>query len=194
LDKLRSELASAARSITIIHASRMQAWKGHRLLLNALKRLAPVPDWSCWIVGGPQRDSERKYCDSLAKLTHELGLSAKVRFLGQRDDAPLLMQLADIHCQPNERPEPFGIAFIEALYSGLPVVTTRFGGATEIVDGTCGRLVSPANVQELSETLATLMRDSSLRLQLGSAGPERARSLCAPESQLNRIRDVLAWR
>jgi glycosyltransferase involved in cell wall biosynthesis len=190
--RMRGELATPAGSVTIIHASRMEAGKGHRALLAALARLAHVPEWCCWIVGGPQRESERWYFDSLAKRSQTMGLSARVRFFGQREDVPLLMRLADIHCQPNEHPEAFGIAFIEALYSGLPVVTTRMGGATEIVDDSCGRLVSPRNVQELSDVLAALIRDSGLRRQLGLAGPEHARALCGPATQLSRIRDVLA--
>ena len=56
-------------------------------------------------------------------------------------DVPRLLAAADIHCQPNISPEPFGIAFIEALAAGLPVVTSAIGGAIEIVDDTCGRLV-----------------------------------------------------
>jgi glycosyltransferase involved in cell wall biosynthesis len=192
LAKLRGELAPPDGTITIIHASRMQSMKGHRLLLSALSRLADGPNWSCWIVGGPQRDFERRYFESLARQAETLGVSGRVRFLGQREDAVLLMQLADIHCQPNEGPEAFGISFVEALYSRLPVVTTRLGGAAEIVTDACGRLVSPGNVQELSDTLSALLRDSSLRLRLGRAGPERARSLCGPEAQLSRIRDVLS--
>lgn len=192
LERLRGDLAQPSGSVTIIHASRMQAGKGHRVLLNALSRLEPLPDWSCWIVGGPQRASEQEYFASLGRQADALGLSRRVRFLGQRQDAPVLMQLADIHCQPNESPEPFGIAFVEALYCGLPVVTTGFGGATEIVDETCGRLVAPGHIQQLSEVLATLVGDSDLRRKLGLAGREHAHSLCNAEAQYRRIRDALA--
>ena len=56
----------------------------------------------------------------------------------QRDDVPRLLAAADIFCQPNLGPEPFGIGFVEALSAGLPVITTATGGALEIVDGDCG--------------------------------------------------------
>ena len=65
----------------------------------------------------------------------------RVRFLGQRSDIPDVLGAADIHCQPNVDPEPFGVAFVEALHAGLPVVTTAIGAAPEVVDATCGVLV-----------------------------------------------------
>ena len=64
-----------------------------------------------------------------------------MRFLGERRDVAACMRAADIHCQPNTAPEPFGLAFVEALYAGLPVVTTALGGALEILTDACGVLV-----------------------------------------------------
>ena len=66
-----------------------------------------------------------------------------MRWLGQRRDVPELLAAADIYCQPNVGAEPFGIVFVEALYTGLPVVTTALGGALEIIDASCGVLVPP---------------------------------------------------
>ena len=71
-------------------------------------------------------------------------MGERVAFLGARDDVPDLLAQADIFCQPNQSPEPFGIVFIEALQSGIPVVSSRLGGAAEIVDDTCGILIPPA--------------------------------------------------
>ena len=81
---------------------------------------------------------------------------------------------ADIHCQPNTGPEPFGIAFVEALYAGLPVVTTRLGGALEIVNETCGVLVPPGDAGALAAALRRLIADPAERSRLGRAGPARA--------------------
>jgi glycosyltransferase involved in cell wall biosynthesis len=54
-EKLRSSLNTPAEAVVLIQASRMQPWKGHPLLLDALGRLAHLPHWICWIAGGPQR-------------------------------------------------------------------------------------------------------------------------------------------
>ena len=121
----------------------MEAWKGHRLLLEALGRLRHVPGWVLWVAGGAQRPYEARYLAELEAQATELGIRGRVRFLGQRSDVPRLLRAADIHCQPNLGPEPFGIAFIEALQARLPVVTTAMGGPLEIIDGSCGVLVAP---------------------------------------------------
>lgn len=185
-------LARQEGMVTILHATRMDPGKGHRVLLDALSRIASIPGWRCWFAGEAQRASEVRYAEEIRHRSAAMGLSSKVTFLGFREDAPALMCLADVYCQPNERPEPFGIAFIEALGRGLPVVTSAFGGAIEIVDETCGRLVTPGNSQELAAVLASLIRDGDLRRKLASAGPARAHALCDPQKQLQELRNALA--
>ena len=92
-----------------------------------------------------------------------------MRFLGQRADVPRLMAAADIFCQPDIGPEPFGIVFIEALYAGLPVVTSAFGGAVEIVDETCGILTAPGDTAAVATAVRSLIQDPSRR-QPGCGG------------------------
>ena len=101
------------------------------------------------------------------------------------------MSAADIFCQPNSGPEPFGIVFVEALCAGLPVITSDFGGGAEVVDGTCGVLTPPGDAAAVAEALAGLIRDPARRAVLGNGGPDRARQLCDPARQLNRLRMLL---
>ncbi len=98
---------------------------------------------------------------------------------------------ADVHCQPNTHPEPFGIAFVEALDAGLPVVTFDFGGASEIVTPACGVLLPPGDRGALSGALQALVDQPSRRAVLGGAGPARARALCDPGTQVARLERVL---
>ncbi len=181
-DRVRAGMETAAEAIVVIMASRLEPWKGHRLLLEAVATLDRR--YTVWIAGGAQKSSEQEYLDDLVAHAPPC-----VRFLGQRRDVRELMSAADIHCQPNVGPEPFGIAFIEALHAGLPVVTTRMGGALEIVDDTCGILVAP----EPSGVAAALGRlaDPEERRRLGVAGPARARSLCDPSKQAERLEKLL---
>jgi glycosyltransferase involved in cell wall biosynthesis len=97
------------------------------------------------------------------------------------------MQAADVHCQPNSGPEPFGLAFVEALYASLPVITTDMGGAAEIVTRDCGVLVPPGDPAALRAALQTLVGNAGLRRALGVAGPARAAALCDPTKQLAQL-------
>lgn len=188
---LRSELNTPENAVVIIQVSRLERWKGHSLLLSALGQLRDRDDWIVWIAGGVQRPQEAEYLQELKEQAEKLGIVERIRFLGQRSDVSQLLAAADIHCQPNMGPEPFGIAFIEALYAGLPLVTTAMGGGKEIVDDSCGYLVPPDDVKALNEALRALIVNPELRATLGSGGKIRADYLCNPHKQINQLHDIL---
>ncbi len=190
-EAVRAELKTAPEAVVVIQVSRMEEWKGHRPHLSALARLGGVPGWACWMVGGAQRPHEARYLEALRAEAAALGIGARVNFLGQRGDVARLLAAADIHCQPNSGPEPFGITFVEALYAGLPVVTTAIGGALEIVDGSCGMLVEPNDPAALAAALGKLIEDGELRARLGAAGPARAAALCDPRAQMAALERAL---
>jgi glycosyltransferase involved in cell wall biosynthesis len=188
----RAELRTEEDATVIIQVSRMEAWKGHAIHLEALSLLKDVPGWVCWMVGGAQRASEKMYLEELQRIASRLGISERVRFPGQRNDVQRLLAAADIFCQPNTGPEPFGIAFVEALYARLPVLTTAIGGACEVLDESCGVLVPAGDAQALAASLRRLLSDKTLRLDLGSAGPARALRICDPATQMSKLQRVYA--
>jgi len=188
---LRMSLDTPDQAVVIVQASRCEPWKGHSLLLEALARIGEIPGWMWWQVGGPQRRTEATFLDSLRARAERLSLSGRIRWLGQRCDVPTLLAASDIHCQANLRPEPFGIAFVEALGAGLPIVSADHGGAAEIVDDTCGLLVPPGDPDYLADALRSLIVDADRRKQLGQGGPARARALCDPHTQVRRLADAL---
>jgi glycosyltransferase involved in cell wall biosynthesis len=189
---VRAELHTPPEATVIIQASRMEAWKGHTLHLQALGMLRHLPNWLCWQVGGAQRPHEARYVEKLKRLAAQHGVADRIRFLGERSDVARLMAAADIHCQPNQAPEPFGIAFIEALSAQLPVLSTAMGGALEIVDDSCGILVPPDDAPALAKSLQHLIESPALRARLGKAGPSRAHHLCDPEQQMARLHTCLS--
>ena len=135
---VRQALHTPPDDVVVVMASRMEAWKGHRVLLAALERMRAVPGWTCWIVGGAQSPDEEAYERELRSAARVFGLEARIRFTGQRADVPSLLAAADLYCQPNTAPEAFGVVFVEALYAGLPVITSGIGGPLEILDRECG--------------------------------------------------------
>jgi glycosyltransferase involved in cell wall biosynthesis len=188
---IRAELDTRAGDTIIIQTSRMEEWKGHNLHLEALGLLKSVRGWTCWMVGGGQRTAETKYLEELKRRAAQLGIADRVRFTGERADVRRLLSASDIHCQPNVKPEPFGIAFVEAMLAGLPVVTTAIGGAKEVVNESCGALFEEGDVQGLAEALRALITNPERRAELGARGTVRARQLCDPASQLSRLHGLL---
>lgn len=188
---LRKQLGAWEEDVVILQVSRLEPWKGQALLLSALNKLREIPNWICWQVGGPQRPHEAQYFEGLKRYAKELGIADRVQFLGQRRDVPSIMTAADIYCQPNSGPEPFGIALIEALLAGLPIVTTAMGGALEIVDESCGILVPPRDIEAFASALHRFIEDGSLRAAVGACGPGRAAKLCDPVGQMGQLYDAL---
>ncbi|HLN03145.1 MAG TPA: glycosyltransferase family 4 protein [Bryobacteraceae bacterium] len=187
----RRELGVEEQPAVIIQVSRYEAWKGHLLHLRALAELRDTPAWVCWMVGGPQNAADQRQFDEVQRSARALGIADRIRFLGQRSDVARLLAGADIFCQPNLGPEPFGIVFIEALWAGRPVVTTAIGGALEILNDSCGLLVQPNDPGSLAAALRRLIESPGLRRRLGQAGPSRARQLCDPASQMRALRELL---
>ena len=186
--EVRHALGESDDTIVILMAARMEPWKGHRVLLDAAQQLRG--NVTIWIAGGAQRPEEAAYLDELSRSAaahHDM----RVRFLGERADVPRLMRGADVYCQPNALPEPFGVAFVEALAAAVPVVTVAAGGALEIVDETCGILVPQATANGVATALQRLIDDQPYRRALGQCGPSRAMRIADPAMALQKIDQVL---
>jgi glycosyltransferase involved in cell wall biosynthesis len=191
-NEVRRILNTSPADVVLIQVGRLEALKGHKDMIAALTQLRDLPSWKYWIVGGPQRPSDLQYLNELERAVDQAGLNDRVRFIGERTDVPVLLRAADVYCQPNARPEAFGISFVEALAAGLPVVTSGIGGAREIVDETCGILTPPGDIDALAAALIRVASDPELRTRLGAAAKGRPEKLCEVPRQMKRIEQVLS--
>jgi glycosyltransferase involved in cell wall biosynthesis len=180
-----SSVTKSHRFVILI-ASRLQRSKGHVILIDALSMLPAALDWECWIAGAPQRASEHAYLEELRHRAAAVHASGRLRFLGHRDDVPRLLAAADVMCQPNTKPEGFGLAYIEAMAVGTPVVTTDIGAARELIDDTCGVLVAPDDPRAVA---AAITRIATTRHRCD--GRARAREMCCEDVALPRLAGVL---
>ena len=93
---------------------------------------------------------------------------------GETADVVSHLVAADVVVVPS-RNEGMGRVVVEAMALGLPVVAAAVGGIPAvIIDGECGRLVGPDDVEALAASLVELGRDPGLRRKLGDAAQERA--------------------
>ena len=189
---VREELNTPGDATVLIQVSRMEAWKGHAVVVDALGLLRSQPDWVWWVVGGAQRPEEAAYAAELTDRARHLGINERIRWLGERKDVPRLLAATDVHCQANIGPEPFGIAYVEALAAGLPTVASRAGGAMEIVDDSCGILVPPGDSRALAAALGRLFTDRPFRRKLAGGAAARARHISDAATQMHRLADALS--
>ena len=100
-------------------------------------------------------------------LAAQLGVVERVHFLGYRRDMPDLMRAADMFVFPS-RYEACSLAILEALASGLPVLTAVTAGGAEILTPSCGHvLTDPDDAQALTQTLQGWISDPQQRQQMG---------------------------
>ena len=164
--ELRAALEAAEGSVVLLALASLVRRKGLDVLLAALAKI-PEPSVILWIAGdGPERAA-------LEMQAERLGLSARVRFLGRREDAAGLLAASDVLVLPSRR-EGLGVAALEAMAAQKPVVATRVGGLAEaVVDGRTGLLVEPEDADGLAAAIARLVREPETRAKLGAAGPAR---------------------
>ena len=141
--------------------------KGLRFLLEAVAQMgkaAARPVCQVLIVGeGPAEEQ-------LRVLAEELGIASRVIFAGVRRDIPQLLPVLDAFVLPSLY-EGFGIAILEAMAAGLPVVATTVGGIPEFVtDGMTGRLVEPGNAEALADAIQAVLANPEQARQMGLRG------------------------
>jgi len=116
------------------------------------------------IVGdGPERESLEAHAGTL-------GLQSRVRFVGARNDIPEVLAAADLFVLGSRTREGFGVAVVEAMAVGLPVIATAVEGVPEVVvHERTGVLVPPRNPTALKRAVAELVEQPAVRRRLGRA-------------------------
>ena len=158
-----------ARPRLIVALGRLVGYKGFDILLQAIKRI----DARAVIIGeGPLRTE-------LAALADHLGISDRLTLAGRlpRDEVKALLHAADVFAMPSTMiAEGFGLAQLEAMSAGRPVVNTSLPTAAPLVarNDLEGLTVPPGDPVALADALDRLLRDPSLAQRLGAAGQARA--------------------
>ncbi|MDT0318375.1 glycosyltransferase family 4 protein [Streptomyces millisiae] len=155
----------------VVAAGRLVRSKRHELLVRAFARVvAERPDWQLRIYGNGDQE------EPLRELINELGLYNNAFLMGKATPMDGEWVKASIATVTSSF-EPFGMTIVEAMRSGLPVVSTdcEYGPAEIIRDGEDGRLVPVGDEEALAGALLDLIRDDALRHRMRAAALENSR-------------------
>lgn len=176
---------AASSGAVIGTACRLAAVKGLVYLVRAFALLrGEFEDARLEIAGsGPE-------LSALEREIHSLGLDASVALLGWQGELPPLLRRWDVFVLPS-LDEALGIAALEAMAHGLPVVASAVGGLPELVEqGRTGWLVPPADPTALAERLRWMLLNAPERLAMGTAAQARARRCFSTERMVRDISQV----
>ncbi len=187
---LRSQLLAATHTalgepLVLLSVGRLRYYKG---LDDLIRAMPDLPGVVAVIVGvGPMEAAWKA-------LAQRLGVADRVIFVGEVSDEALpdYYHAADIYAIPaNSRAEAFGIAILEAMASGLPVISTEVGTATSWINqhGATGLVIPPRDPQAIVQAVNAL-RDAALRRTMGEAAQQRVRAEFTLDRMIARIEAV----
>ena len=149
--------------------------KGHDVFVHAAALIAARRRAVDFVVIGEDKSSEMNHRRSLESLVAELSLAGVVSMPGWRDDMPATLSALTLFVSA-ARSEPFGLAIVEAMAVGLPIVATASEGAVEIIDdGVTGKLVPVDDPEALAQAIEDLLDDPRERARLGHNASRAAR-------------------
>lgn len=169
--RVRRELGVGEADLLVLAIGSLMKRKGHRVLLEAMRRVDAEGGTPAWKVAIAGEGAERA---DLEAFIAEHGLGGRAILLGNRDDVPDLQAAADIFAMPSLW-EGLPLAVLEAMFAANPVIATTASGIPEaITHDENGLLIPPGDPDALAASLRRLLRDPALRERLGSRARARA--------------------
>lgn len=171
----------------VVCVARLVPVKGVDYLIRAIPLLSQLNNRiSLLVIGdGPQRSD-------LEKLALELGLRDKVKFLGAlpHEQIPLYLNVADVFVQSSLH-EGLGIALIEAMSCGIPVIGTKVDGIMDIIeDNQNGFLVPPRDSEAIAKAVKKIFADEDIRSRFIAKGLETVKDKFQWDDVLPKIEEV----
>jgi glycosyltransferase involved in cell wall biosynthesis len=193
LERFANALPASKREVVgrddvpvVIFVARFDPAKDHAALLRAMCK---VPDAHLVLAG----DGDSR--PDMEALARKLEIAERVHFLGRRPDVPSLLKMADVYVHASTW-EGFGLAAVEAMAAGLPVVATDVPGLAEVV-GDAGLLFPKCDADKLATHISSLLTSPELRTRMKQQSLARAQQFSIErtvESYIKMFESVLAER
>ena len=166
-DSARAHLGLPKSGFVLGCVGRLIEKKRHDLAIKAFARSRAADDCSLVLLG------DGRSSDALIRIVRDLGLSSRVVFLGHVVDAVRYLKAFDCFVFPSGEAEAFGIALVEAMLAGLPIVASNAAGPAEVL-GPVGLRFEVDDVDSLASRIDELINmDDDQRAQLGTVARQR---------------------
>ncbi len=163
----RSVARSGELPIVVGTVGHLAPIKGQDVFLRAAALISARRPEVQFVVIGEDKSPQMDHRRSLESLVTELGLSGIVTMPGWRDDMPAVLSSLTLFVSA-ARSEPFGLAIVEAMAAGLPIVAAASEGALEIIEGgLSGKLVPVGDAEGMAQAINDLLDDPLERSRLG---------------------------
>ncbi|MEG4352393.1 glycosyltransferase [Microcoleus sp. LAD1_D3] len=189
--RLRQEIEIPEDAIVCFTSARLASIKGHRYQIEAIKQLQQSPVWSklYFVWAGTGEGSADNVEIELRETIKELGVSDRVKAIGQRWDILDWLDASDIFILTSLADAAPSLAVMEAMAKGLPVVATAVGGIPEGLGDTGKLLPDPTTdpegtARELAKTVEAWAMNPELRHHIGQACKQRAEQVFKEERML----------
>jgi N-acetyl-alpha-D-glucosaminyl L-malate synthase BshA len=168
----RTQIAPGGHKV-VTHVSNFREVKRVKDVVRVFARIRRAMPATLVMIGdGPERDD----AESEAR---ELSVSQDVRFLGRLDSVASVLQASDLFILPSQT-ESFGLAALEAMACGAPVVASRAGGLTEVIDDGLNGILEPVgSVEAMGRRAVELLRDPERHAAMRDAAIAKAQDFSA---------------
>jgi len=182
---LKAKVFQSDKEFVIASVGTLNRIKGMQYLIRAMDRVhQEFPEAKLEIIGdGP-------FKNKLVKEVEKYKLKKIVKFVGFTNEVEKYLTKFDLYIQPSLS-ESFGLAIVQAMNIGLPVIATNTGGIPEVVtDGKSGVLVKPADSKELATAIIELLRNPKRGKIMGEMGRQDVRIKFNLEDMIDELESV----
>ena len=190
--RVLAELGVGPGAPVLLYAGTVASWKGTDSAVRAFAALRPGmgrPEPILVLAGEASADAP-SWPNEVERLSRELGVAERLKWVGRRDDVTDLMCASDVVLHAAVRPEPFGRVPLEAMAWGAPVVATDTGGVAEVLGEEHPGLVPAGRPGAMARAIEEVLEGGGATVAAVAIGAERAEASFSIEAHVREMEKI----